>query len=81
MLAAYLPIRRWRIEESYKVMKSRIEMENFSGKSPKAAKQDFHARIFTANLTSILSFPVYEKIKKNHNKKTNMFIRLTGLKP
>lgn len=54
---------RWNIEESYKILKSRIEMENFTGKSPEAVRQDFHARIFTVNLTAILSFPVHKKIK------------------
>ena len=59
---------RWNIEESYKMMKSRIEMENFSGKSPEVVKQDFYARVFTANLTAILSFPVHEQIKENSRK-------------
>jgi hypothetical protein len=59
---------RWPVEESYKVMKSRIEMENFTGKSSEAVRQDYHARIFTTNLTSILSFPVNERIKKKKNK-------------
>jgi hypothetical protein len=59
---------RWPVEESYKIMKSRIEIENFTGKSPEAVKQDFHARIFTVNLTSILSFSVQKKIEKKNNK-------------
>ena len=50
-------------------MKARIEMENFTGKSPEAVKQDYHARIFTVNLTSILSFPVNERIKNGKEKK------------
>ena len=69
---------RWTIEESYKILKSRIEIENFTGKSPEAVRQDFHARIFTANLTAILSFPVHEKIKdKMKNKKYEYQINWT----
>jgi len=63
---------RWIIEESYKIMKSRIEMENFTGKSP-----DFYARIFTANLTAILSFPVREKIKGKQKRKYDYQINWT----
>jgi len=35
-------------------MKSRLEMENFSGKSCLSVQQDFHAKIFSCNLTAIL---------------------------
>jgi hypothetical protein len=45
---------RWQVEESYKTMKSRLEIENFSGKSCLAIAQDFYAKIFSCNLTSIL---------------------------
>ena len=40
------------------------EIENFSGKSPLAVRQDFFAKLFTANLTAILAFPVHQKIKQ-----------------
>lgn len=47
--------KRWLVEESYKRMKSRLEIENYSGKSPLSLLQDFYAKIFSCNLTSILS--------------------------
>ncbi len=56
--------KRWFVEESYKQMKSRLEIENFKGKSLLAVKQDFYAKIFTSNLTTILAFPVHDKIKE-----------------
>jgi hypothetical protein len=68
---------RWPIEESYKTVKSRIEMENFTGKSVEAVKQDFHARVFTCNLTTILSFSVNEKVGKDKKKKYNYQINFT----
>lgn len=46
---------RWPVEESYKTMKSRLEIENFSGKSCLAINQDFYAKIFSCNLTTILA--------------------------
>ena len=55
-LFADLYFQRWPVEEDYKVMKCRIEIENFSGKSELSVYQDFHARIFTKNLTSILVY-------------------------
>ena len=44
---------RWGIEENYKREKQRLEIENFSGRSPWVLLQDFHAKIFAQNLTAI----------------------------
>ncbi|WP_281256453.1 IS4 family transposase [Labilibaculum manganireducens] len=60
---------RWFVEESYKHLKSRIQIENFTGKSPLAVRQDFYAKIFTGNLTAILAFPVHRQIKENTKKR------------
>lgn len=46
---------RWGIEESYKLNKHRLQLENFSGKSVTAVHQDFHANVLMGNLTSMLS--------------------------
>jgi hypothetical protein len=45
---------RWGIEEDYKKMKSHLEVEQFSGLSVLAVQQDFHAKVFSKNLTSLL---------------------------
>lgn len=45
---------RWPVEEDFKVMKHRIEIENFSGKTVESIYQDFYAKVFTKNLTAIL---------------------------
>ena len=55
---------RWQVEESYKTMKSRLEIENFSGKSCLAIAQDFYAKIFSCNLTSILVTGADEKVRQ-----------------
>ncbi len=57
---------RWPVEEDYKLLKSRIEIANFTGKSVLAVQQDFYARVFMANLTSMLAFPVHDKIADKH---------------
>lgn len=40
---------RWGEEEAYKLLKSRMELEKFSGKTSKAVRQDFHSKIGIAN--------------------------------
>ncbi len=64
-----LYFQRWPIEENCKVLKCRIEIENFSGKSVEAVLQDFHANIFMHNLTAILAFPVHSRIETDAQKK------------
>jgi hypothetical protein len=53
---------RWPVEEDYKTMKRWIEIENFSGKSVLSVYQDFHARVFSKNLTSALAFQTQSTI-------------------
>jgi hypothetical protein len=56
---------RWGIEEKYKQTKHRIEIANFSGKTPISIRQDFFAKIFTMNLTALLMFPVKKQIDED----------------
>jgi hypothetical protein len=46
---------RWGVEENYKRLKQWVEIENFSGKSVLSVKQDFYAKVFTTNLTSMVA--------------------------
>jgi hypothetical protein len=55
---------RWGVEEAYKLLKARMEIEAFSGKSVESVYQDFHAALFTANLTSVLAAPTAEVIEQ-----------------
>ena len=55
---------RWPVEEDYKVVKCRMEMENFSGKSALSVYQDFHARVFSKNITAMLTFATQQTIDK-----------------
>ena len=61
---------RWFIEEDYKVMKSRLEVENFSGFSVEAVQQDIHAKALTKNIAAIaiLEADVLAKVKYRHRK-------------
>jgi len=48
---------RWPVEELYKRIKCRLEVENFSGRVAHTIYQDFHAAVLMGNLVSLLSMP------------------------
>lgn len=58
---------RWNEEEAYKLLKNRIELEAFSGKTARAVKQDFHAKIFLLTLCAAYAYPIDEKVKKEYS--------------
>jgi hypothetical protein len=46
---------RWEIETYYGLLKGRLDLENFTGRSVEAVRQDVHATIFLSNLESVLT--------------------------
>ena len=71
---------RWPVEEDYKVLKSRIEVENWSGKSVLAVYQEFHAAVFTKNLTAILAQPAQQEVAQQSQQKQHDYqINMTNL--
>jgi len=58
---------RWPVEEDYKVIKNRIEIGNWSGKSVLSVYQDFYAKIFSKNFTAMLAHTAKEEINNNSN--------------
>lgn len=57
---------RWNVEEAYKLYKTRVQLENFSGKTAKAVKQDIFAKVFMMTTMAVMAFPMEEKIKREH---------------
>jgi len=57
---------RWNIEEGYKLLKCRLEIENFSGKTAIAVKQDFYAKVYMMSMCASLAFPIEEQVKREH---------------
>lgn len=55
---------RWPVEEDYKTMKCRLQLENFSGKSVLSVYQDFHAKVFSKNFTAIIANTTKDEIEK-----------------
>ena len=52
-LFADLYHQRWGIEEDYKVLKSKLNIENFSGMSVEVILQDLYAKSLTKNLAAV----------------------------
>lgn len=58
---------RWGIEEGgYKMLKARVNVEAFTGKTAKAVKQDIFAKVFMMTLCAIYAFPIEQKVKKEY---------------
>ena len=50
-----LYFKRWGIETFYEIIKNRLSLENFTGLSALAIKQDFYATIFISNLETLVT--------------------------
>lgn len=46
---------RWRIEEAFKLIKARLQVENWSGLLPHTVEQDFYASLLRANCAAVLA--------------------------
>lgn len=46
---------RWRIEEAFKLVKARLQVENWSGILPHTIEQDFYAALVRANCAAVLA--------------------------
>lgn len=70
---------RWNEEEAYKLLKCRVEVENFSGKTARAVRQDFHAKVLLMTLCAAYAHPIGERVvqeykadeRRKHDQKIN----------
>jgi hypothetical protein len=53
---------RWGVESFYGLVKTRLELENFTGNGAEAVRQDFHATVYLSGLESILTAPAQAKL-------------------
>ena len=63
-LFADLYHQRWGVEEDYKVLKSRLNIENYSSASVEGILQDIHAKLLTKNLAASAIYDAKRKIKE-----------------
>lgn len=60
---------RWFSEENYKSLKSKLEIENFSGYSKNTIEQEIQAKTVTRNLAAIMSASAQELINERLTKR------------
>lgn len=58
---------RWGVEEAYKMLKVRVLLESFSGRTALSIRQDFHAKVFMMTLCAALAHPIAEKVKEEYS--------------
>jgi hypothetical protein len=82
-----LYFKRWGIEVKYNELKSRLEIQNFSGETPVAIEQDFYATMYLANMVSLAKMDANAIIEENnygknlkHEYKVNTNILIGKLK-
>ncbi len=75
-------------EEAYKLLKSRTELEKFSGKTALAVQQDFHSKILLITLAVAFAHPIEEKVRteykadqdRKHDQKINRTNTLANIR-
>ena len=60
--AASLYFERWKVETAYDLIKSKLQLENFSGKTKVSVLQDFYATIYLANIAAFAAEEADERI-------------------
>ena len=55
---------RWGIETYFDLIKNRLGLENFTGQTALAVKQDFFATIFLTNYESMVTYDINEELKE-----------------
>lgn len=69
---------RWGVETKYQELKERLQLENFSGKSVLAVKQDFYCTLYLSNLISFSKYESDEIIKESRKDKNNKYAYKTN---
>src|SRR5665648_139672 len=64
-----LYFKRWGIEVKFLELKSRLQIENFTGDTEIAVEQDFYASIYLSNMVALAKNEANEKIAQNNEDK------------
>lgn len=60
--------KRWSIETKYGELKTRVRLENFSGKNPQAIRQELYAALFISNLSALIKSSAENEIREELNR-------------
>jgi hypothetical protein len=55
---------RWGVETFFGVLKGRLNLENFSGRTVEAIRQEVYATVFLSNIETVISQPVQQRLKE-----------------
>jgi len=76
---------RWNHETFYGVVKGRLDLENFSGQTAEAVRQDFHSTLLLCNVETVLTAPTttafeQQALGHKHPKQINHAVAFHALK-
>lgn len=61
--------KRWQIEIGYDILKNKLHIENFTGKTQITIEQDFYAQIYTFNVLQDIKHTANAELQKKHKDK------------
>jgi hypothetical protein len=76
---------RWNHETFYNIVKSRLDLENFSGETSEAVRQDVYSTFLLCNIETVLTGVVAEELQQRsiahkHRKQVNRAVAFHALK-
>ncbi len=74
---------RWGIETFYGLLKTRLELENFTGIGAEAVRQDFHATVYLSGMESMLTDTAQASLdakETKHRQKVNRAVSFNAIK-
>jgi hypothetical protein len=76
---------RWGVETYYGVLKSRLDLGNFTGLSAEAIRQDVYSTVFVSNLESVLTAPTNQQLQEQsqalkHRQQVNHAVSFHAIK-
>lgn len=74
---------RWGVESFYAILKTRLNLENFSGKTVHSIYQDFYSTIYLAGIESLLTEDINEELSQKetqNEQKVNHNVSFNGIK-
>lgn len=64
---------RWPVEEDFKTVKQRLQIERFSGKSVHAVMQDIHAKVLSKNIIQLLINEASKEIETQYGHRKHRY--------
>jgi hypothetical protein len=57
---------RWGVETLFGILKGRLSLENFSGRTVEAIRQEVHSTVFLSNLETVITRPAEQRLKEKN---------------